>query len=120
MGVLFNPLNWLLSILSTMMILVVCSLAILVAVVSALILFPRMFQSFILVIFLSNMTFDVSIFYSRNFSLEYDIQAEARNYRGGSERHTKVTRYDLVTPGTIDEQVLKAHLLANKKLAIKF
>jgi len=56
---------------------------------------------------------DVSIFYSRNFSLEYDIQAEARNYRGGSERHTKVTRYDLVTPGTIDEQVLKA--LASKQ-----
>lgn len=56
---------------------------------------------------------DVSIFYSRNFSLEYDIQAEARNYRGGSERHAKVTRIDLVTPGTIDEQVLNA--LASKK-----
>ena len=56
---------------------------------------------------------DVSIFYSRNFSLEYDIQAEARNYRGGSERHKKVTRIDLVTPGTIDEQVLEA--LASKK-----
>jgi len=54
-----------------------------------------------------------SIFYSRSFSLEYDIQAEARNYRGGSERHDKVTRIDLVTPGTIDEQVLKA--LASKK-----
>lgn len=54
-----------------------------------------------------------SIFYSRSFSLEYDIQAEARNYRGGSERHEKVTRIDLVTPGTIDEQVLKA--LASKK-----
>lgn len=54
-----------------------------------------------------------SIFYSRSFSLEYDIQAEARNYRGGSEVHEKVTRIDLVTPGTIDEQVLKA--LASKK-----
>lgn len=48
------------------------------------------------------------IFYSRSFSLEYEIQAEARNYRGGSEIHDKVTRIDLVTPGTIDEQVLKA------------
>ena len=28
-----------------------------------------------------------SIFYSRNFSLENDLQAEARNYRGGSEIH---------------------------------
>jgi len=54
-----------------------------------------------------------AIFYSRSFSLEYDIQAEARNYRGGSEVHTKVTRIDLVTPGTIDEQVSKA--LASKK-----
>ena len=54
-----------------------------------------------------------SIFYSRSFSLEYDIQAEARNYRGGSEKHTKVTRIDLVTPNTIDEEVVKA--LASKK-----
>lgn len=54
-----------------------------------------------------------AIFYSRNFSLEYDIQAEARNYRGGSERHTKVTRIDLVAPGTIDELVSKS--LASKQ-----
>jgi SNF2 family DNA or RNA helicase len=53
-----------------------------------------------------------SIFFSRNFSLENDIQAEARNYRGGSSIHEKVTRIDLVTPGTIDAQVLDA--LANK------
>jgi len=61
---------------------------------------------------------DVSVFYSRNFSLEYDIQAEARNYRGGSERHEKVTRYDLVTPNTIDEQVLSA-LQDKKKIGYK-
>jgi len=53
-----------------------------------------------------------SIFYSRSFSLEFDIQAEARNYRGGSERHESITRIDLVTPGTIDELVLKS--LASK------
>lgn len=53
-----------------------------------------------------------SIFYSRSFSLEFDIQAEARNYRGGSERHESITRIDLVTPNTIDELVLKA--LASK------
>lgn len=49
-----------------------------------------------------------SIFYSRNFSLENDLQAEARNYRGGSEIHQKVTRIDLVARGTIDELVLES------------
>jgi SNF2 family DNA or RNA helicase len=49
-----------------------------------------------------------SIYYSRNFSLEQDVQSEARNYRGGSEVHSKITRIDLVAPGTIDELVLKA------------
>lgn len=53
-----------------------------------------------------------SIFYSRNFSLEQDLQAEARNYRGGSEIHPKITRIDLVAKGTIDEVILEA--LANK------
>lgn len=54
-----------------------------------------------------------SIFYSRTFSLEQDIQAEARNYRGGSEIHEKVTRIDLVTQDTIDELVVQA--LASKQ-----
>lgn len=48
-----------------------------------------------------------SIFYSRNFSLEQDIQAEARNYRGGSERHEKVTRIDLVTQDSIEEKIVE-------------
>lgn len=48
-----------------------------------------------------------SIFYSRNFSLEQDLQAEARNYRGGSEVHEKITRIDLVAAGTIDEMILQ-------------
>lgn len=52
------------------------------------------------------------IYYSRSFSLEYDIQSEARAYRGGSERHASITRIDLVAPGTIDELVLQA--LTNK------
>lgn len=46
-----------------------------------------------------------SIFYSRTFSLEHSLQAEARNHRGGSEIHDKITRIDLVTDGTIDELV---------------
>ena len=48
-----------------------------------------------------------SVFYSRSFSLEHDLQAEARNYRGGSEIHEKITRIDLVAKDSIDELVLK-------------
>lgn len=54
-----------------------------------------------------------AIYYSRNFSLEHDIQSEARNYRGGSEMHESVTRIDLVAQGTIDESILQS--LANKQ-----
>lgn len=50
---------------------------------------------------------DLSIFYSRNFRLEDSIQAEARNYRGGSEIHSKVTRIDLLCEDTIDELVVE-------------
>lgn len=49
-----------------------------------------------------------SIYFSRSFSLEHDIQSEARNYRGGSHIHDKITRIDLVCPGTIDDIVLEA------------
>lgn len=48
---------------------------------------------------------DVSIFYSRTFSWGADTQAEARNYRGGSHIHEKVTRYDLVMEDTIEEHI---------------
>jgi len=49
-----------------------------------------------------------SIVYSRNFSLESEIQSLARNYRGGSEIHQKITRIDLVATGTIDELIKEA------------
>jgi SWI/SNF-related matrix-associated actin-dependent regulator of chromatin subfamily A-like protein 1 len=48
------------------------------------------------------------IYFSRSFNLEHDIQSEARNYRGGSEVHQKITRIDLVTPSTIDDLILQA------------
>jgi SNF2 family DNA or RNA helicase len=48
---------------------------------------------------------DCSIYYSKNFSLEHDLQSEARNYRGGSEIHEKVTRIDLVCKDSIDELI---------------
>lgn len=50
---------------------------------------------------------DYSVYYSRTFSLEFDLQSEARNHRGGSERHQKITRIDLVCRDTIDELVQK-------------
>jgi SNF2 family DNA or RNA helicase len=55
----------------------------------------------------------IAIYFSRTFSLEHDIQSEARNYRGGSECHEKITRFDLVAKGTIDELILTA--LRNKQ-----
>jgi len=58
---------------------------------------------------------DISIYYSRNFKLGDDIQSEARNYRGGSEIHSSVTRIDLVCPGTIDERITQA-LSAKKEI----
>lgn len=56
-----------------------------------------------------------SIFFSRTFSLEHDLQAESRNHRGGSKEagHEKITRIDLVCKDTIEELVLKK--LANKE-----
>lgn len=50
----------------------------------------------------------VSIFYSRGFSLLQDQQAEARNYRGGSEIHSRVLRYNLIAKNTIDELISEA------------
>lgn len=50
---------------------------------------------------------DIAVFYSRNFSLEQHLQAEARNYRGGTEKWESVTHYDLVCENSIDEAVTK-------------
>jgi len=54
-----------------------------------------------------------SVYYSKNFSLEADLQSEARNHRGGSEVHESITRIDLICPGTIDQTVTQA--LHNKE-----
>lgn len=56
---------------------------------------------------------NTAIYYSRNFSLEQDVQSEARNYRGGSEVHQKITRIDIMARDTIDEKVVTA--LASKQ-----
>jgi SNF2 family DNA or RNA helicase len=57
-----------------------------------------------------------AIFYSRNFSLEQDLQAEARNYRGGSEIHDKILRIDIVAKDSIDSLV-EASLARKQSIA---
>lgn len=48
----------------------------------------------------------VAIWYSRSHRLEHRLQALARNHRGGSDMHQKITCIDLVAEQTIDEHVL--------------
>lgn len=49
-----------------------------------------------------------AIYYSKDFSLEKDLQSRKRNHRGGSEIHDQVIQIDLMSRGTIDELVLEA------------
>ena len=48
------------------------------------------------------------IYYSKDYRLESDIQSEARAHRGGSEIHECITRIDLLTKGTIEEDIHQA------------
>jgi SNF2 family DNA or RNA helicase len=50
------------------------------------------------------------IYYSNNFDLEVRLQSEDRAHRIGQT--SKVTYIDLITPGTVDEHIVKA--LRNK------
>jgi SNF2 family DNA or RNA helicase len=54
-----------------------------------------------------------SIVFSRNFSLEEEIQAQGRNYRNGSQIHEKITEINLIMEDTIEERVVEA--LQNKQ-----
>lgn len=56
---------------------------------------------------------DYSYVYSRNFSLNDELQSEARNHRGGSEMHEKITKKNLIMSNTIEVELTKA--LTNKK-----
>lgn len=49
-----------------------------------------------------------SIYFSRSYSLGDRLQSEARDYRGGSEIHAKITHIDLVARGTLEVDVLNA------------
>jgi SNF2 family DNA or RNA helicase len=47
----------------------------------------------------------ISVVFSRNFSLEEEIQSDGRNYRGGSQIHERITKINLIMEGTIEEQI---------------
>lgn len=49
-----------------------------------------------------------SVVYSRTWNAEHADQSEARNYRGGSEVHDKITHYDLVCENSVDEIVVES------------
>lgn len=46
-----------------------------------------------------------SVSYSRDFSWRRFVQSSARNHRGGSEIHDKITRIILLTKGTIEVEI---------------
>lgn len=48
------------------------------------------------------------IYYSRSYNLEHDLQSEARAHRGGSEIHQSITRIDILTSDTVEEQIVEA------------
>lgn len=54
-----------------------------------------------------------AIYYTKDYNLVNDMQSEARNYRGGSEIHDRITRIDIMAQETVDEKVNDA--LENKK-----
>lgn len=53
-------------------------------------------------------TASISVVFSRNFSLEEEIQSDGRNYRGGSQIHSSITKINLVMEGTIEEKIVEA------------
>ena len=61
---------------------------------------------------------DYYVRYSKNFSYGESVQSEARNYRGGSNIHEKVTGIDLVCEKTIDEEITK-RLLDKQDISFK-
>ena len=57
-----------------------------------------------------------SIVFSRNYSLNDELQSEARNHRKGSEKHESIIKLDLMVENTIEAKVVEA-LTRKEKLA---
>lgn len=58
---------------------------------------------------------DMSVFYSRGFNLEHELQAIGRNRRSGSEIHERIIKFDIVAKDTLDELIIQA-LVDKKKI----
>lgn len=54
-----------------------------------------------------------AVYYTRGYSLEQFIQSEARNFRAGSNMHSKVTHFHIQAADTLDEVIATA--LLNKQ-----
>jgi SNF2 family DNA or RNA helicase len=50
---------------------------------------------------------DTVVSISSDFDTEKRIQGDDRNHRIGSERHKKITYYDIVVPNTVDMKILR-------------
>lgn len=63
---------------------------------------------------------DTAIYFSKSYSAEEDIQSAGRNYRGGSEVHSKITRVDIVCKDTVEENIMarlaEKHEMGNKSI----
>jgi SNF2 family DNA or RNA helicase len=67
-------------------------------------------------------TSNIVIYYSNDYTLLNRLQSEDRTHRKGSEKHNKVTYYDLVAngpsgQGTIDHHILNVVLKEKKNIA---
>jgi len=56
-----------------------------------------------------------SIVFSRNFNLADELQSEARNFRGGSQIHEKITKINLILEDSIEVEAIE---MLSKKQAI--
>lgn len=57
-----------------------------------------------------------AIYLSNSFKTEDRVQSEDRCHRQGSQQHTKINYYDIITENTVDEKVLSV-LRSNKRLS---
>jgi SNF2 family DNA or RNA helicase len=48
------------------------------------------------------------VYFAKNYNLEHDVQSEARAHRPGSEVHESITRIDLITRDTVEEEITEA------------
>lgn len=58
----------------------------------------------------------IVIYYSNSYNTEERIQSEDRTHRIGSERHEKITYFDIIAPNTVDVKII-ATMRANVEIS---